>query len=238
MAQETATSMTAPEGAIWQAWLDALLRPQFETFQRWYPRMGQKWRRVSLVVSLVLIVLTSLAHAVFSAAGALPAMQSLTLAGISAYLASGRGLFGLFRNFAGSVAMLYAIPVVVAWWANREIGPYPVRFRVVFGTWMQVQPTVCVLLLFSAVAQVVLAMLGLFDSYAHLGDWEAWVVMLLVIGPAWISWYIYSCEALAAGSGRYLYQVGLITVVPAICVYLVLWVLLPAILRELGHPVL
>lgn len=238
MAQETAASTTAPEGAIWQAWLDAFLHPQFETFQRWYPRMGQKWRRVSLAVSLVLIVLASLAHAVFSAAEALPSMQPLTLAGIIAYLASGRGLFELLRDSAASVAMLYAIPVVVAWRANREIGPYSIRLRVVFGTWMQVQPVICVLLLFSAVALVVLAVLGLSDPYAHLGDWAAWVVMLPVTGPAWISWYMYSCEALAAGSGRYLYRVGLTTLVPAILIYPLFWVLLPTILRELGHPVL
>jgi hypothetical protein len=49
---------------------------------------------------------------------------------------------------------------------------------------------------------------------------------------------MYSCEALAAGSGRYLYRVGLITLVPAILIYPLFWVLLPTILRELGHPVL
>jgi hypothetical protein len=200
MAQETAASMTAPEGAIWQAWLDAFIHPEFETFQRWYPRMGQRWRGISLAVSLLLIVMASLAHIVSSAGGALPVMQPLTLAGISAYLASGRGLFELFRDSVGSVAMLYAIPVVVAWRANREIGPYSVRFRVVFGTWMQVQPAICVLLLFSAVAQVVLAVLGISDPFAHLRDWVAWVVGLTVTGPALISWYIYSWEALAAGS--------------------------------------
>lgn len=218
MAQETAASMAAPEGGLLRAWTDALVHPQFETFQRWYPRMGQKWRRISLAVSLLLIVMASLAHVVSSAAGALPAMQSLTLTGISAYLASGRGLSELFRNFAGSVAMLYAIPVVVAWRANREIGPYSVRFRVVFGTWTQVQPVICALLLFSAIAQVILAALGLSDPYAHLGNWAAWVVMSSVTGPALISWYMYSWEALAAGSGRYPYRAGLIAAAPAILI--------------------
>ena len=61
MAQETAASMTAPRAWVFYAWLDAALHPRFATFQRWFPLMKARWRRLSLIVSLVLILVTACA---------------------------------------------------------------------------------------------------------------------------------------------------------------------------------
>lgn len=234
MTQETATRMTAPEGGLLRAWTDALLHPKFETYVRWYPHMDTRWRRTSLAVSLMLILVRNFVQIADSTAHALPASQSLTLDRISVYLASLHGRYELFSYIAGSVAMLAAIPAISAWRANRDIGPYHIRLRVVFGTWMQVQPAVCVLELVSAVAELAQGMSGVSSSHSVVADW---VFPLLVLSPALISLDC-SCEALAAGSGRYAYRAGLIIVAVAIVVHPLFVVVLPTILRLLGHPVL
>ena len=62
MAQETADAISIPAGGIIWAWIDALAHPEFATFQRWFPLMQVRWRRLSLAVSLFLILATACEH--------------------------------------------------------------------------------------------------------------------------------------------------------------------------------
>jgi hypothetical protein len=96
MAQETAASMTAPEGAIWQAWLDALIHPKYETYARWFPLMKSRWRNISLAVSLMLIILNIYAHGALDVFTVSHKSQALAFGNMVAYFSSPRGLYFIF----------------------------------------------------------------------------------------------------------------------------------------------
>ena len=59
MVQEMAASITAPRAWLVYAWVDVALHPKFPTYQRWFPLMKTRWRRISLAVTLALIVVNS-----------------------------------------------------------------------------------------------------------------------------------------------------------------------------------
>jgi hypothetical protein len=99
---------------------------------------------------------------------------------------------------------------------------------------MQVQPTICILLLFSTLAQLILMIVGIYDSELI---FFSLLTLLLVPGPALATWS-YSVVALSAGSGLTETKAGWVGAFPGILVYLVFWFALPAIFRGLGHPVM
>jgi hypothetical protein len=214
MAQETAASMTAADGQIWRAWLDALLRPKFSTFARWYPRMGRCWRVSSLALSLVLVVITAFIHVV---------MADLTASqGKFAYLISPGELIRVGFVVTRSVTILLLIPLAIAWIARRRIGPCRLRVHVIYGTWLQAQPAICLLLLISNVAYLIVTANGTAQSSS---DFVGLLVTALVLGPQWTSMII-SYEALAAGSGRYFLEAGLTAAILAIVTDIIFWNLL------------
>lgn len=230
MAQETATSMTAPEGGLLRAWMDAMLHPKYATFQRWFPLMTVRWRGISLAVSLVLIVLHIYVQEAVDAFGTHHNAQILTLSRLTAYFASSRGLY--LASFYGpcAVLLLCLIPGVVALASSRDLGPYHIRFKHVFRPWMQIQPTICVLLLFSTAARLVLMLLGIYDSEFVL---FSLLTLLLVPTPALATWS-YSIVALSAGSGLSQAKVGWIGAIPGILLVGLYWFLLPGLFISLG----
>ena len=96
MAQETAASMTAPRAWLVYAWVDVALHPRFATFQRWFPLMKTRWRRISLAITIVLIVLTVYAHVALDAFTVNHSAHALTLSNMNAYFTSPCGLFRAF----------------------------------------------------------------------------------------------------------------------------------------------
>lgn len=234
MAQETAASMTVPEGGLLRAWIDAFFHPKFATFQRWFPLMTVRWRRVTLGVSLALILMNVYARGALDAFTTNHSAQALTLSNIAAYFVSPRGIFRAFFYGPCSVLALYLIPAIIALASSRGLGPYGVRFKRVFRPWMQVQPTICILLLFSTVAQLVLMLVGIYDSGFVL---FSLLTLLLVPIPALATWS-YSIVALAAGSGLTEAKAGWVGAIPGILVHVVFWFPLPGIFGWLGHPVL
>lgn len=172
MAQETAASITVPDGTIWRAWLDALSRPRFSTFARWYPRMGQRWRGFSLVVSLVLVVITAFIH--------VAAVDLTASHGMFAYIVSPGELLRVCFVVARSVTILLLMPLAVAWIARRRIGPYRLRVHVAFGTWLLVQPAIFLLLLIGAVAYLIFTVNGIAQSSS---DFDSLLVTAFVAGP-------------------------------------------------------
>jgi hypothetical protein len=148
MTQETAASMTGPRAWVVYAWVDAALHPKFATFQRWFPLMKTRWRMISLIVSLIIIIITVFAHIALAAYSANLGIESLAMSNLSAYLASPGGLFRVFFYGPCSIVTLFAIPAAVALISPRSLGPYAIRFKRVFRPWMQIQPTICALLLY------------------------------------------------------------------------------------------
>lgn len=220
MAQETAANMTAPEGAIWQAWLDAFIHPKFETYARWYRRMGARWRRLSLAVSLPMLLIAILVVIAHDAVYIGNSVQTLTLSRFVSYLGSPHGLFELIDMFAAALVAIFAMPATAAVFAHRSLGPYRIRFKRVFRPWMQVQPAICVLLLASALVNFV-------AGFAQSPSDVWWVVAFVLIAwPALRSWQL-TYEALAAGSSRNVYLAGFVAAIPGL-----LWFFLSAML---GH---
>jgi hypothetical protein len=226
MAQETAASATAPEGPIWRAWLDAFIHLEYETYTRWYPRMNARWRRISLAASLLLILVTCPLRIVLAVYSVSHNPNAFEWHNLLIELFSLSGAMSVCIYCVISLAVLFAMPIVVAAFANRGIGPYRVRLYVAFGPWLQVQPAVCLFLLLSSIAQLVLTANGIVFPTPLIAEI---VILALVIGPALNSW-IYSCRALAAGSGRYPYQVGLIAAIPGLLYIFLLTSILPTIL--------
>ena len=236
MAQKTAASMTAPHAWIVYAWLDAALRPKFATFQRWFPLMKARWRMVSLIVSLIFIVVTAVAQIALAAYSAHRGADSLAPGTLSVYLASPAGLFRAFFFGPCAVVTLFAMPAAVALIAPRSVGPYAIRFKRVFRPWMQVQPVICLLLLFSVVAQLVLLLIGVDASESFLSGsfLSGLVAMTLVVAPLLGTWG-YSVAALSAGGGRKPFLTGLVAAIPGLAVYWIFWVALANILNSLGY---
>lgn len=220
MAQETADAISIPAGGIIWAWIDALAHPEFATFQRWFPLMQVRWRRLSLAVSLFLILATACVSVAMSAFPAPRTMQDLSLATFFTYLFSSHGMAQAFYKGAGSVAVLLAMPALVTLISPRSLGPYRIRFKRVFRPWMQVQPAICALLMASALVNFVA---GFVQSPS-----EVWgvVAFVLIAWPALRSWQL-TYEALAAGSSRNVYLAGLVAAIPGL-----LWFFLPTILGQ------
>jgi hypothetical protein len=231
MAQDAVGGVVAPDGGLFRAWLDVLVHPKFATFQRWYPRMRLRWRAISLVVSLLLAFaagLVVIAHdAMFAAHFSL---QAFSLATFRDYLLSPHGLFQWFCFWFGAIVAVFLVPAVAAAIGYRPIGPYHVRFRVVFGTWMQALPDACLFLLIGALGYFVL---GFFDASSI-----AVAVALYVFSYIPIMWgWGLTIEALAAGSGRRGWQIYWMTVIIYIFMCLLFWTIEGHILALLGHPV-
>lgn len=236
MAQETAASMTAPRTWIFYAWLDAALRPKFATFQRWFPLMKARWRMTSLLVSLVLTFVTAFAQIALAAYSANRSADALTPGTLSAYLPSPAGLFRAFFFGPCAVVTLFPMPAAVALIAPRSLGPYAIRFKRIFRPWIQVQPVICVLLLFSVIAQLVLLLIGVDASEPFLSGSFLFglATMTLVVAPLLGTWS-YSVAALAAGGGRKPFLTGLVAAIPGLAVYAIFWVALANILNSLGY---
>jgi len=236
MARETVASMTAPRALIIYAWLDAALHPKFSTFQRWFPFMKARWRMISLIVSLVLILVTVLAQIALAAYSANRGADSLTPGALSAYLASPAGIFRAFFYGPCAVVTLFAMPAAVALIAPRSLGPYAIRFKRVFRPWMQVQPVICIWLLFSVVAQLVLLLIGVNASESFLSGsfLLGLVTVTLVVAPLMGTWG-YSVAALSAGSSRKPFLTGLVAAIPGLAVYGIFWFALASILNSLGY---
>jgi hypothetical protein len=103
---------------------------------------------ISLIVSLIIIIITVFAHIALAAYSANLGIESLAMSNLSAYLASPGGLFHVFFYGPCSIVTLFAIPAAVALISPRSLGPYAIRFKRVFRPWMQIQPTICALLLY------------------------------------------------------------------------------------------
>lgn len=193
--------------------------------------MKARWRMVSLIVSLIIILVTVVAQIALAAYSSNRSADSLAPAALSTYLASPAGLFRAFFFGPCAVVTLYAMPAAVALIAPRSLGPYAIRFKRVFRPWMQVQPVICVLLLFSVIAQLVLLLVGVDGSDSIL---SSLVFMLLVVAPLLGTWG-YSVAALAAGSGRKPFLTGLVAAMPRLAMYGIFWVALANILNTLGY---
>src|SRR5689334_23271684 len=215
MAQETAASVTAPEGGILRAWTEAFLHPKYETYARWFPQMTARWRGISLAVSLMLIVLNVYVGGALEIWRTSHNAQALTLSNMAAYFSSSRGLYFAFFYGPCSILLLYSIPGIVALASSRDFGPFGIRFKRVFRPWMQIQPTICVLLLYSTVSQLVLKLVGIYDSEFILFNL---LTILLVSAPALATWG-YSIVALSAGSSLSQVKTGWIGAIPGILLY-------------------
>lgn len=218
MAQETAETLPTPVGGIMWAWIDALAHPEFATFQRWFPRMQLRWRRLSLAVSLFLILVATSVDIATSAFATPRSIQDVSLAAFFVYLFSSHGMTQVFYIGGGSVAVLFAMPALVTLISPHSLGPYRIRFKRVFRPWMQVQPAICVLLLASALVNFVT---GFVQSPSDISDL---VVFVLFAWPALRSWQL-TYEALAAGSSRNIYLAGFVAAIPGL-----LWLVLPTML--------
>ncbi len=151
-----------------------------------------------------------------------------------AYFATPRGLFRVFFYGPCSLFTMYVIPAAVALVSPRGLGPYRIRLKRIFRPWMQVQPTICALLLFSTVAQTVMMALGIYETENPL---FSLLSLILVPLPALATWS-YSFVALSAGSSLSRLRAGWAAAIPGILVYALFWDLLSFILGNLGYPVL
>lgn len=106
MTQETATRMTAPEGGLLRAWTDALLHPKFETYARWYLKMNYRWRLISLLVLLPLLLVTIFA-CIARAAMCVYAAFGLTFTGLCA--ATLRGTFTIMFSMFALIIVIYML---------------------------------------------------------------------------------------------------------------------------------
>lgn len=217
MAHETAASMTAPRAWVFYAWLDVALHPRFATFQRWFPLMKARWRRLSLIVSLVLILVTACAGITLAAYSTTYTADALAPGNLFAYLASPGGLSRAIFYGPCAIVTLFAIPAAVALISPRGLGPYSIRFKRVFRPWMQVQPIICLLQLFSAVAQLVLLLIGVDATESFLSETflSGLMTVTLVVAPLLGTWS-YSVAALSAGGGRRPFLTGLVAAIPGI----------------------
>lgn len=217
MAQETAASMTAPRAWVFYAWLDAALHPRFATFQRWFPLMKARWRMLSLIVSLVLILITACAGIALAAYSTMHTADALAPGNLFAYLTDPNGLSRAIFYGPCAIVTLFAMPAAVALISPRRLGPYSIRFKRVFRPWMQVQPIICLLQLFSAVAQLVLLLIGVDATESFLSEsfLSGLMTVTLVVAPLLGTWS-YSVAALSAGGGRKPFLTGLVAAIPGI----------------------
>lgn len=217
MAQETAASMTAPRAWVFYAWLDAALHPRFATFQRWFPLMKARWRMVSLIVSLVLILITACAGIALAAYSTMHTADAIAPGNLFAYLTDPNGLSRAIFYGPCAIVTLFAMPAAVALISPRRLGPYSIRFKRVFRPWMQVQPIICLLQLFSAVAQLVLLLIGVDATESFLSEsfLSGLMTVTLVVAPLLGTWS-YSVAALSAGGGRKPFLTGLVAAIPGI----------------------
>lgn len=234
MAQETAASTRAPQGGLLRAWTDALFHPTFETYARWYLKMGPRWRRISLAVSLPLLlaaIFVVIAHdAMHVGAG----IHALTGSRFLSYLDSPHGLFQLFAFSVGAIAAIVAIPAAVALFAHRSRGRYRIRCYIAYCTWMQTLPMTCVFLLFGAVGYLVL---GFFDWSSF--DPQVYQIAWLVIAylPALLAWQL-GGMGLSAATRRNVRLILVVMLAVYVVIVLLVWHLLGHILVVLGYPVL
>lgn len=217
MAQETAASMTAPRAWVFYAWLDAALHPRFATFQRWFPLMKARWRMLSLIVSLVLILITACAGIALAAYSTMHTADALAPGNLFAYLTDPNGLSRAIFYGPCAIVTLFAMPAAVALISPRRLGQYSIRFKRVFRPWMQVQPIICLLQLFSAVAQLVLLLIGVDATESFLSEsfLSGLMTVTLVVAPLLGTWS-YSVAALSAGGGRKPFLTGLVAAIPGI----------------------
>ena len=217
MAQETAASMTAPRAWVFYAWLDAALHPRFATFQRWFPLMKARWRMLSLIVSLVLILITACAGIALAGYSTMHTADALAPGNLFAYLTDPNGLSRAIFYGPCAIVTLFAMPAAVALISPRRLGPYSIRFKRVFRPWMQVQPIICLLQLFSAVAQLVLLLIGVDATESFLSEsfLSGLMTVTLVVAPLLGTWS-YSVAALSAGGGRKPFLTGLVAAIPGI----------------------
>jgi hypothetical protein len=217
MAQETAASMTAPRAWVFYAWLDAALHPRFATFQRWFPLMKARWLMLSLIVSLVLILITACAGIALAAYSTMHTADALAPGNLFAYLTDPNGLSRAIFYGPCAIVTLFAMPAAVALISPRHLGPYSIRFKRVFRPWMQVQPIICLLQLFSAVAQLVLLLIGVDATESFLSEsfLSGLMTVTLVVAPLLGTWS-YSVAALSAGGGRKPFLTGLVAAIPGI----------------------
>jgi len=209
MAQESADAIPIPAGGIIWAWIDAFAHPEFATFQRWFPRMKVRWRRLSLAVSLFLILVTMCIFVAISAFPEPRTLQDFSLAIFFTHLFSSHGFGRAFCEAVGSIVVLFAMPALVTLISPRSLGPYRIRLKRVFRPWMQVQPAICVLLLASALVNFAA---GFVQSPSDISNMVAFV---LIAWPALRSWQL-TYEALAAGSSRNIYLVGFVAAIPGL----------------------
>jgi uncharacterized membrane protein YGL010W len=146
-----------------RAWVNAMLHPKFETYARWYLRMNARWRRISLAVSLPLLLVASLVVIAHDAIYVSNGIQALTLSRFLSYLDSPHGLFELFALSAGALLAIFAFPATAALFAHRSNGRYRTRFYIAYCTWMQTLPVASVFLILGAAGYFVLGIFN-FDS--------------------------------------------------------------------------
>lgn len=151
-----------------------------------------------------------------------------------AYFSTPRGLFRVFFYGPCSIFTMYVMPATVALVSPRGFGPYRIRLKRIFRPWMQVQPTICALLLFSTVAQIVMMALGLYETENLL---FSLLSLILVPMPALATWS-YSVLALSAGSSLKGWRAGWAAAIPRALVYALFWDLLSFILGNRGYLVL
>lgn len=233
MAQESAATMTAPEGEIWQAWFDAFIHPKFETYARWYLRMNAHWRRISLAASLPLALIAILIVIAHDAMYAGNSIQALTLGRFLSYLGSPHGVFELFDMFAAALVAIVAIPAIAAVFAHRSIGRYSIRLYIAYCTFMQTLPMACVFLVLGAVGYFVFSVFN-FHSTAFIGQVAGF---LLVYLPPNIAFGLIS-TGLAAATLRFQFFMYWMLIAIYIAIVLLVWQLLGHFLVSLGFPVL
>jgi hypothetical protein len=245
MAQDLAAEMTAPRPWLVYAWIDATLHPKFATFQRWFPLMKAPWRRISLAVSLILILLNVYAHGALDIFNTYHQVQIFSLSGMFSYFVTPRGLFRAFFYGPCSILTLFAMPAAVAVFSPRSIGPYAIRFKRIFRPWMQVQPTICALLLFSTVAELFLTAVGIYNmddplitGIAFIGVLFASFLSLALVPIPALATFSYTIVTFSAGSSLSQKKTCLIVAIPGILVLGVFWDLLALILNLYGYHVL
>jgi hypothetical protein len=231
MAQETAASMAAPEGAIWQAWLDAFIHPKFETYARWYLWMNARWRRISLAVSLPLLLIAILVVIAHDTMYVGNSIQALTLARFLSYLGSPHGLFELFDLIAAALVAIVAIPAIAAVFAHRSIGRYNIRSYIAYCTFMQTLPMACVFLVLGMIGYF---FLGSFSSASFIGQAADYIFIYL---PTYMAFGIASA-GLSAATLRLGFLMNLMLWAIYIAIVLLVWQLLGHFLVSLGFPVL
>ena len=99
---------------------------------------------------------------------------------------------------------------------------------------MQIQPTICALLLFSTVAELLLTRIGIYES----GNPVFSLLSLALVPVPALATFSYTIVALSAGSGLTQTKAGWVAAIPGILVQIVFWILFATILNRLGHPVL